>query len=52
MSLKSKIMNIMSTHPKLAIFGIGLLVTFVVGAIIGTIEGPQQVFAGGARWGS
>ena len=37
MSLKDKIINIITTHPKLVTFGIGLAITFVVGTAIGMI---------------
>ncbi len=50
MSIKSKIMNTMTTHPKIAIFGIGLAITFVVGTAIGIVE-PHQAFAGAKTWG-
>jgi hypothetical protein len=30
MSIKSKIMNIVATHPKLVTLGIGLVITFAV----------------------
>ena len=46
MSLKTKIMNVVTAHPKLVTFGIGLAVTFVVGAILGAVS-PEQVFAKG-----
>lgn len=39
-------MNILVSHPKIAIFGIGLAITFVVGTAIGMME-PQQVLANG-----
>ncbi len=44
MSIKSKIMNLLAAHPKIAIFGIGLAITFVVGTAIGMIS-PEQVLA-------
>ena len=44
MSLKSKIMNTITAHPKLVMFGIGLGITFVVGTAIGLIS-PEQALA-------
>jgi hypothetical protein len=44
MSLKSKIMNTITAHPKFVMFGIGLGITFVVGTAIGLIS-PEQVLA-------
>jgi uncharacterized membrane protein len=44
MSLKDKIMNIITAHPKLVTFGIGLAITFVIGTAIGMLD-HQQVFA-------
>jgi uncharacterized membrane protein len=44
MSFKDKIMNIITTHPKLVTFGIGLAITFVIGAMIGMVD-HNQVFA-------
>lgn len=46
MSLKDKILNTITAHPKLVTFGIGLAITFVVGTAIGMVE-PQQVSARG-----
>jgi hypothetical protein len=45
MLLKDKIMNKITEHPKLVIFGIGLAVTFVIGTAIGTVD-HNQAFAG------
>ena len=44
MSLKTKIMNMVTSHPKLVTFGIGLAITFVIGTAIGMIE-HNQAFA-------
>jgi hypothetical protein len=44
MSLKSKIMNIITAHPKLVTFGIGLAITFAIGTALGMVE-PQQAQA-------
>jgi len=44
MSFKDKIMNVITAHPKLVTFGIGLAITFVVGTAIGMVD-HQQVFA-------
>jgi mannitol/fructose-specific phosphotransferase system IIA component len=38
MSIKTKIMNITTAHPKLITFGNGLTVTFVIGIAIGMVE--------------
>ncbi len=43
MSLKDKIMNVFTAHPKSITFGIGLVVTFVIGTAIGMVE-HNQVF--------
>jgi hypothetical protein len=45
MSLKDKILNAISAHPKLVTFGIGLAITFVVGTAIGMVDHPQMVAA-------
>jgi len=47
-SLKQKIINTITAHPKIAFFGIGLAITFVVGAAIGMIS-PEQVLAAGGH---
>jgi uncharacterized membrane protein len=44
MSLKGKIMDIITVHPRLVTFGIGLTITFVVGTAIGMVD-HNQVFA-------
>jgi hypothetical protein len=44
MSLKTKIMNLLTAHPKLVTFGIGLAITFVIGTAIGMVD-HQQVLA-------
>ena len=41
MSLKDKIMNVFTAHPKLVTFGIGLAITFVVGTAIGMVDHNQ-----------
>jgi hypothetical protein len=51
MSLKTKIMNIITAHPKLVTFGIGLAITFVVGTAIGMID-YNQAFASPINTGS
>jgi hypothetical protein len=35
MSTKDKIMNLITAHSKLAVFGIGLAITFAIGITIG-----------------
>jgi hypothetical protein len=44
MSIKTKIMNIVTAYPKLLTFGIGLAITFVIGATIGMAD-HNQAFA-------
>jgi len=44
MSLKTKIMNVVTAHPKLVTLGVGLAVTFVVGTAIGMVD-HNQAFA-------
>jgi hypothetical protein len=39
--LKEKILNTITTHPKIAIFGIGLAITFVIGTAIGMVDHSQ-----------
>jgi hypothetical protein len=41
MSIKTKIMNIVTAYPKLLTFGIGLAITFVIGATIGMADHNQ-----------
>jgi uncharacterized paraquat-inducible protein A len=43
-SLKYKIMNIITAHPRLVTFGIGLAITFEIGTAIGMVD-HNQVFA-------
>jgi hypothetical protein len=38
MPFKDKIMNIVSSHPKLVTFSIGLAFTFAIGTIIGMLD--------------
>jgi hypothetical protein len=44
MSLKLKIVNAITVHPKLVTFGIGLGITFAIGTALGMVE-PQQAQA-------
>jgi uncharacterized membrane protein len=44
MSLKDEFVNIITAHPKLVTFGIGLAITFVIGTAIGMLD-PQSVLA-------
>jgi hypothetical protein len=37
-------MNMITTHPKLVTFGIGLAITFVIGTAIGMVD-HNQAFA-------
>ena len=43
-SIKEKAFNTITAHPKLAILGLALASTLVVGATVGLIE-PSQVHA-------
>jgi hypothetical protein len=44
-SFKNKIMNLLTAHPKLVTFGIGLAITFVIGAAIGVVDSGHNAFA-------
>ena len=44
MSLKDKIINALTAHPKLVTFGIGLAITFAIGTAIGMMD-HNQAFA-------
>jgi hypothetical protein len=44
MSVKSKIMNVMTAHPKLVTFAIGLGITMAIGTAIGMV-GINQALA-------
>jgi hypothetical protein len=50
MSLKSKIMETITAHPKLVTFGIGLMITFAFGTAIG-LSDHNQAFAAGNQTG-
>jgi hypothetical protein len=39
--LKEKVLSSITAHPKLAMFGIGLAITFVIGIAIGMVEHGQ-----------
>ena len=43
MSIKSKIMNTITAHPKLAMFGIGLAVTFAISIAIGMVDHQEAL---------
>jgi hypothetical protein len=43
MSLKDKILNAISAHPKLVTFGIAFGITFVIGTVIGMVD--HEAFA-------
>jgi hypothetical protein len=45
MSIKQKLLNAISAHPKLAAFGIGLAITMAVGAAIGMLDHSHMAFA-------
>lgn len=50
MTLKTKIMNMVASHPKLLTFGIGLAITFVIGTAIGMVDHNQAfAFTGGGN---
>lgn len=51
MSIKSKILSIITAHLRLVTLGIGLVVTFEVGLAIGVVL-PHQAFAGDGIWAS
>lgn len=38
MSIRQKVLNAVSAHPKLAAFGIGLAFTMAIGAALGIFE--------------
>jgi hypothetical protein len=46
MSIKDKIMNIITAYPTLVMFGIGLAITFVIGTAIGMLD-HNSAFAQG-----
>jgi quinol-cytochrome oxidoreductase complex cytochrome b subunit len=39
--LKEKVLSSITAHPKLALFGIGLAITFMIGTAIGMVEHGQ-----------
>jgi hypothetical protein len=45
MSLKTKIINMVRAHSKLVTFGIGFVITFVVGAAMGMVDHSQVIAA-------
>jgi hypothetical protein len=47
MSIKQKLLNAISAHPKLVTFGIGLAVTMAIGAAIGMVQ-VQEAHAANA----
>jgi uncharacterized membrane protein len=52
MSIKTKIMNIITAHPKLVTFSIGLTITFVIGAALGMMDHNQMANAARSFGGS
>jgi hypothetical protein len=44
MSIKTKIMSLMATHPTLVTFGIGLAITLSIGMALNMVD-PQHAFA-------
>jgi hypothetical protein len=53
-TIKQKLLNAISAHPKLAAFGIGLALTMAVGTAIGIVEVQQAHAIGfsGSLFGS
>jgi hypothetical protein len=51
MSFKDKIMNTITTHPKIVTFGIGLAITFVIGTAIGLVDHSSVYAATNAHGG-
>jgi len=49
MSIKTKIMNIITAHPKLLTFGIGLGITFVIGTATGMLDNNQAILGDHTR---
>ena len=45
MSIKQKLLNAISAHPKLAAFGIGLAITMAVGTAIGMFDHSHMALA-------
>ena len=45
MSMKQKLLNAISAHPKLAAFAIGLAITMAVRAAIGMLDHSHLAFA-------
>lgn len=45
MSIKNKIMNAMTVHPKLVTFTVGLGITMAIGTAIGMLDHSQMAFA-------
>jgi len=45
MDIKRKIINVLTSNPKLVTFGIALAITFIVGTAVGIIIYPQHAFA-------
>jgi hypothetical protein len=45
MSIKTKIMNFITSYPKLVTFGIGFAITFVIGTAIGMVDHNQVLAA-------
>ena len=46
MSIKQKLLNAISAHPKLVTFDIGLVITLAVGTAIGMLDNHNLAFAG------
>ncbi len=42
MSIKYKITNIITAHPKLVVFGISFTIAVIIGSAIGTLDHGQQ----------
>jgi hypothetical protein len=51
-SLKEKLLNTVTAHPKLVTLGIGLAVTFAIGTAIGMVELHNLAYANGGNGNS
>jgi hypothetical protein len=44
MSIKQKLLNAISTHPKLVTIGVGLAITMAVGSAIGMLDSSHSAY--------
>ncbi|HXS60983.1 MAG TPA: hypothetical protein VN703_09270 [Candidatus Sulfopaludibacter sp.] len=50
-SIKEKVLNSITAHPKLLTFGIGLAITLAIGTISGSVDNSQAyAFMCPAKW--